>query len=116
MGREGHPDHYHSVTDFYADITNKEHAVPLFMSESLEPLGRQLGKNNRTWSNFTYTAVPSSKFTVHGVDTCPMAKNCQSEEAQSNSLRSRNYYTFLRNLPEPLSAHPVAGGFQPKMK
>jgi len=87
-----------SVTDFYADISDKQHAVPLFMSETIEPMGRQIGKNNRSWTNSTYTAVPAAKFNVQGVDACPMAKKCGSHEAQMNSLRSRNYYTLLRSL------------------
>ena len=33
-----------SVTDFYADISDKQHAVPLLLSETLEPLGRVFSK------------------------------------------------------------------------
>ena len=104
-----------SVTDLYVDISDKTHGVPLFMSEDLEPLGRHLGRNNRTWTNFTYTAVPATKFAVQGVDSCPQSNNCRSQEAVAHSLRSRNYHTLLHALKAPEPEHPILGGFRPMM-
>jgi len=90
-----------STTDFYADISDPKKAVPLMMSENLEPLGRHIGTNNRTWTNWTVGAPPAAKFAVSGLDTCPMAKNCRSSQMMAHYLRSRHMHTFARNMPDP---------------
>jgi len=111
---EGHPaEHYQwkeqilhiitmSQTDLYADITDPMHAVPLFMTENLEPLGRHMGYTNRTWTNWTSATPPASKFSVQGLDTCPMAKKCNSQQAMLRNLQSRQFHTFASSMLAPM--------------
>jgi len=91
-----------STTDLFIDQTDKAHAVPLFMTEELTPLGRHLGTQNHTWTNWTATTPPAAKFAVQGVDTCPLAKNCGSHEKAFEALRSRNFHTFARSMMTPM--------------
>ena len=89
-------------TTLWIDQADKAHAVPLFMSENLSPLGRHMGTQNHSWTNWTATTPPAAKFAVEGVDTCPMAKNCRSSEMALHALRSRNFHTFARGMMAPM--------------
>ena len=87
-----------STTDFYADITDRQAAVPLFMSTALTPMGRPVGGTNHTWTDWRRGTPPASKFAVAGVETCKRAKNCGSTAMQLHNLRSRLHHTFARNM------------------
>ena len=91
-----------STTTLWINQADKAHAIPIAMSEDLTPLGRHLGTQNHTWTNWSATTPPAAKFAVQGIDTCPMAKNCQSSEKALQALRSRNFHTFARSMMSPM--------------
>ena len=95
-----------STTNFYADISNKKAAVPVFSSNHLTPLGQDLGFTNQSWSNFTAGTPPAAKFKIAGMATCPQSSKCQQSKMLAHHLVNRNYHT-LASLMESRLEHPV---------
>lgn len=85
-----------SITDFYADISDKKAAVPLFSSQALTPFGQTppIGVTNQTWSNFTAGTPTAAKFNIAGVATCPMSSQCQQSEYVLHAMRAKQHHTL----------------------
>jgi len=87
-----------STTDFYADITNKKAAIPVYLHQELTPLGQHLGTTNQTWSAFTAGTPPAAKFNIAGVATCPQSSQCGQQSMQAHRLATRQLHTAARYM------------------
>jgi len=95
-----------SKTNFYADISNKDAAVPVYLSQHLQPLGQDLGFTNQSWSNFSAGTPPAAKFKIAGMAACPMSNKCQQSKMLAHHMANRNYHT-LASLVEHEVQHAV---------
>jgi len=102
-------------TDFYAKLSaDKKTGVPVLSVMTIEPMGRPIGQENQTWSNWTPGVPDKSKFDIAGVDTCPQSKQCGQQKHQAARLGFRQFHTFYSHMlstPEmlfPIGMRPHA--------
>jgi len=82
------------TTDFYVNQTGAK-AVPLFLTSALTPFGmQQVGSQNQSWTSWELGAQPAKKFSIAGLDTCPLSNQCQSHQMQGHRMRTRQLHTF----------------------
>jgi hypothetical protein len=87
------------TVDFYAQLgTMGDGAVtatPIFELVEATPYGGPpTGTQNTTYSHFVSGTPPAAKFDIHGIDTCPQAKNCQLEMWQAFRLAAGRFDAF----------------------
>ena len=87
------------TSDFFADISEPNKAVPLAMQTELTPFGQKLGTENRTWTGWNASTPDKSKFDIRGVATCKMSHNCGQQDRQVHRMRTRQLHTFYSYVP-----------------
>jgi len=85
-----------STTNFFAETTAAGGYTPVAQVQDISPFGQKLGQSNMTWSGFTAGKQPTTKFDIHGVDTCPQDQGCNAPPSQLKRLQAKQYHTFAR--------------------
>ena len=85
------------TTEFYADISKPNGAVPLFSTSALTPFGGpSIGTTNETWTSFTAATPSADKFDIAGVATCPQSNNCGQNSKQLYRLKMKQLHAYAK--------------------
>jgi len=78
--------------DVYVDSAT---GYPYQEIDTLTPFGEYVGDAYTTYHTFTAGTPDPKLFDIKGVDSCPMAHNCQQPHRQLRRLKNRMWKTFM---------------------